>query len=154
MSPNFLKNFPIPLSPKDLAAAAVAVVVAIMGIVGISVATTHEGMSSVHGSENARQLESRDDLLREKPIEWSRYEVAKGGDAVRIFFNTGSCEGIRTEVEETTFAVKIKLYEGVPPELDGKPCTDDARIGSTLVKLEKPVGLRRVVDPRKEGSSS
>jgi hypothetical protein len=87
---------------------------------------------------------SRDDLIDETDLAWTRYAVVTP-TSVRIFFNGAnpSCYGVRTIVDESVSTVTISLRQGTLPQASDQ-CPLLAYQGSVLVSLGAPLGDRTI----------
>ena len=67
--------------------------------------------------QSPNDIRQRTDLVVERVLQWSRYEVASG-NSVHIFFSMDNLwrNGVRATIREDDVTVRISLCEGILPE--------------------------------------
>jgi hypothetical protein len=92
-----------------------------------------------------------------KPVSWDRFDVAKGGRTLHVFWGSGPapCSMLdHVELVQSQETVTVTLYEGSDPKVPaGAPCPTILIPKTTTVQLDTPVGDRKVVDGAPAGSS-
>ena len=85
------------------------------------------------------------DVVNPFPVDWDK---AKGkGRRVTLFYYSGvkECYGLHhVEVDETDRKVTITIFDGNDP--DAEACIELAQRVRTIVKLDRPLGSRTLVD--------
>ena len=95
--------------------------------------------------QSPNDIRQRTDLVVERVLQWSRYEVASGNSA-HIFFSMGNLRrnGVRATICEDDVAVRISLCEGILPEAQA----EYAALGENtplLLTTRSPIETRLVV---------
>ena len=82
-------------------------------------------------------------------IGWDTSTLSDGGTSVTLTFYTGvaPCSVLdHVDVSYGTDAVTITLYQGSDPSSKDVACIDIAMLASTTVKLDQPLGDRKILD--------
>jgi hypothetical protein len=82
-------------------------------------------------------------------IGWDKATLGDDGTAVTLTFYTGvaPCSVLdHVDVSYGTDAVTITLYQGSDPSAKDVACIDIAMLASTTVKLDQPLGDRKIID--------
>ena len=95
--------------------------------------------------QSPNDIRQRTDLVVERVLQWSRYEVASGNSA-HIFFSMGNLRrnGVRATIREDDAAVRIALYEGTLPGAPSE-CAAPGENASLLLTTRSPIETRLVV---------
>ncbi|WP_457062480.1 hypothetical protein [Mycobacteroides abscessus] len=109
--------------------------------------TSSTAATEVPPSSLSSDFENDPRIVDSRPITFQTWSRAPSGDAVLVYFTTGTpqCHGVHATVHETDDAIEITLRGGTPPDAVGKMCTMIAVQGSLLVPLENPLAERRVL---------
>jgi hypothetical protein len=86
-------------------------------------------------------------IVDSHPLHFESWRVV-GEDVVALQFTTGTpeCFGVHAIVHETPEAVAIELRGGTLPEAAGRACIMIAVFGSLDVRLQEPLGDRKVTN--------
>ena len=95
--------------------------------------------------QSSNDMRQRTDLVAERVLQWSRYEVASG-NSVHIFFSMGSLRrnGVRATIREDDATVRIAPYKGTLPGAPSE-CAALGENASLLLTTRSPIGARSVV---------
>lgn len=83
------------------------------------------------------------------PIGWDSSSVGDDGSSVTLTFYTGvaPCSVLdHVDVAYGTDTVTITLFQGSDPSSRDVACIDIAMLASTTVKLDQPLGDRKIID--------
>ena len=140
---------------------------AIIAMIVLAIMTSScSGMPGVESSHNSslkapsaslprRDEPSRDDLRDEHTASWHRYDILND-TTIRMYYSgeTGltDCYGFRTEVQENTTSVNVKLIIGQLPH-PPRECSDRGdnqrsmvgRVYSLLVHTKQPIRSRSII---------
>ena len=104
------------------------------------------GLPTPAPGPTALNVSPRPGLVDIRPHLWDRFEQV-GPRRLRIEFYGGveECEGLdRVEVDETANRVAVSLFVGRVPEAE--VCIEIAVLKSVIVRVDAPIGDRKVVD--------
>ena len=104
------------------------------------------GMTPDTGGKGRAELrEHNPDVVNPYPVDWDK---SKGkGRRVTLFYYSGvkECYGLHhVDVRETDRKVTITIFDGNDP--DAEVCIELAQRVRTIVKLDRPLGSRTLVD--------
>jgi hypothetical protein len=86
-------------------------------------------------------------LLDLRPMPWIKAVPSADGTSVALWFWGGPCMGIdHVSVDEAADTVRITLFQGTPPSLQGSACPEIAMLQAVRVQLSSPLDGRTVVD--------
>ena len=89
--------------------------------------------------QSPNDIRQRTDLVVERVLQWSRYEVASG-NSVHIFFSMDNLgrNGVRATIREDDATVRIALYKGILPEAPSE-CAALGENTSLLLTTRSPI---------------
>lgn len=104
------------------------------------------GMSADPGRHGKAELREPDpDVVNPRRVDWDKAKVK--GRKITLFYYSGvkECYGLHhVEVKETDKRVTVTIYDGNDP--DAEVCIELAQRVKTIVKLDRPLGSRTLVD--------
>ena len=139
----------MPAIPQQMLVTIGSAIMAIVALIGLTAGISSNVGSLPVGSvmnipHSVNDLVSRTDLTNEQEISWTDYEVLDEGKKIRVFFEKGTCSGIRSAVTEGVVSVRIQVMEGSLPGAS-EVCNAAVEVASTVVELESPLNGRLVL---------
>ncbi|SHG99377.1 hypothetical protein [Streptoalloteichus hindustanus] len=83
------------------------------------------------------------------PIQWHQVEPVDGGSALRVSFWSGiePCHVLdHVDVRQGPAEVVVTVHQGHDPARADTACVEIAELRAAVVRLDAPLGARRVVD--------